>query len=324
MDQVKAALASFNLKAALAAARASASANPSDAAAQQVQGILEVANGNIQEAEGAFSAAIAQGDALDPSETGLEKYNYAGMPLHEALRTRQKVRRSRLEPEGPRPTTTGLPFPDYPWEASRGRHVRPRPGRCSANRIGACRAANAAVAWLENNSPRTAEKYAQQALDFHEDTAKVYASMGEVYIRQTKWKEADYYLKKAEDRDQAYPYELYLRAQYYHAQQDTKDEERALFQAMACSTPRFADEDRSTKRNKYDAGSGESQASDHEYMPSTSAFAGPVARLQLDDSAGNRGLVDDLGGSYQRRDYFQGMFGESGSSESLRALHQLP
>jgi len=289
-----------DLKAALTAAKTNADDNPADAVAQQVAGILEVANGDPKAALDLFTNASQQGDALDTTETGLEKYDYNGSALHEAL-NRQKVSialdaggASAYNNLGAMNIVLGH-IEDGLGNLDDAMRKRPHWGMPSAN---------AAVAWLESNSPRKAKKYATQAIDFNEDTAKVYTSMAESQMRQKNWKESDQSFKRAETRDPSYPYELYQRSIWFHNQGQSRDEQRALFQAIALD-PAIADEDRYQMRNKYSAGGGSGQ-SDHQHIFNLGRIAGVAYQSTVQR---DRGLVEERDNAYQRRDYWQNMIG---------------
>ena len=299
-DDVGVALDHANLKGALKAARAHADDNPSDAVAQQVAGILEIANGDPKAAANDFTDAVQQGDALDTTPTGLEKYDYNGSALREAL-NRQKVSialdaggASAYNNRGAMYIVLGH-IEDGLSDLDDAMRKRPHWGTPSAN---------AAVAWMESNSPRNAKKFAKQAIGFDEDTAKVYTTLAEAQMRQKSWKDADQSFKRAEDRDHNYPYELYQRSLWFHQKGQARDEQRALFQAMALD-PAIADEDRFQMRNKYSGGSG-SQQSDHEHIFNLGRLAGTAYQSTIQR---DRGLETGSDGSYQRRDYWQTMVG---------------
>lgn len=299
-DSVAAALNRSDLKAALISARKNADDNPSDAVAQQVRGVLEIANGDPKAAQEAFDNAVQQGDALDPTPTGLEKFDWNGSALHTAL-NRQKVSIA-LDAGGASAYNNRAAMEIIRGhiedamsdldEARRRRKNWPVPD------------ANGAVAWLQSNSPRKAKQIANRALSYGGSSAKVYTILAVAQMRQQLWKDADQSFKRAEDYDKDFPYELYERSIWYDSQGDVRDEQRALFQAMAID-PAISDEDQYQSLNKYDAGGG-SQQTDHEHSFELGHFSSSAFQT---DNERDRSLVEDRSNSYQRRDYSQTMLG---------------
>jgi tetratricopeptide (TPR) repeat protein len=315
IDDVRSAIVRADLKSAVNAARTLAESNPSDAVAQQVYGILEMANGDPKGAEKAFTAAIEQGDAMDPTETGLEKLDYDASILHIAL-NRQKVSvalgaggAAAYNNRAAARIVMGH-IEDAFSDLDDAMRRQPHWGTPSAN---------AAVAWLESNSPRKAKRYVNQALSFNEATAKVYTSLAEAQMRQNDWKAAGESFRDAEDKDRNYPYELYERARWFHEQGQTRDEQRAMFQAIALD-PAIADEDRYSPRNIYSAGGG-NQQTDREHLFNlgravSTAFQSSIER--------DRGRIEDRSDAYQRRDFSQTILGSArGQNRSALFLNFL-
>ncbi len=301
------------LGAAQEAARQAAEADPKDAVAEQVYGILLAVQGHVREAEQAFGAALQRGPNLAPTATGLEGLAQPETAFSDAL-YRQKIvlslsagaaaARNNLGAvmviqnhaaagQGQLDAATSL-VPDWgtPW-------------------------ANTAVAWMERNRPKQAMKAAQKALDLGEITAKVYTILAEAAYRQGQYDEALQYLDRGAQLEPNYAYGLYIRALIYRKQLRTRDADRALFQALALS-PAVAAESRYVPlRDQIRTGLGSENEDQERYLANGQPAQIPYRAFFNRDAR----QVEGLSNAYQRRDFGEGILGNNllGGSGALYA-----